>query len=33
MPVVEMGARLDRAENELAQARELVSSDYVELAA
>ena len=32
-PVVELAAQLDRAENELAQARELVSVDDLELAA
>jgi peptide chain release factor 1 len=32
-PIVEMGARFERAENELAQARELVSFDDPELAA
>jgi len=32
-PIVEMGAQLDRAENELAQARELLSFDDPELAA
>jgi peptide chain release factor 1 len=32
MPIVEMGARLERAESELAQARELVSTDDPELA-
>jgi peptide chain release factor 1 len=33
MPIVEMGAQLDRAENELAQARELVPSEDADLAA
>ena len=33
MPVVELAARLDKAEDELAQARELVSVDDLELAA
>ena len=33
MPVVELAARLDKAEDELAQARELVSVDDAELAA
>jgi peptide chain release factor 1 len=33
MPIVEMGAQFERAENELAQVRELVSSDEAELAA
>src|SRR5215467_10578602 len=33
MPIVEMGAQFDRAQNELAQARELVSTDDAELAA
>lgn len=33
MPIVEMGAQLDRAEDELAQARELVTIDDPELAA
>jgi peptide chain release factor 1 len=32
-PVVEMGAQLDRAENELSQARELIATDDPELAA
>jgi peptide chain release factor 1 len=32
-PIVEMGAQLDRAENELGQARELLSTDDADLAA
>src|SRR5689334_23653175 len=33
MPIVEMGAQFDRAQDELAQARELVSTDDPDLAA